>query len=288
MSISAELGAEKLVDLPAGQVEYRERGSGRPVVFVHGLLTNGDLWRKVVPAVADAGYRCITPDWPFGGHRIPVPDADLTPAGVGDLMGEFLAALELNDAVIVGTDTGGGMTQMLMERHPQRIGGVVLTPSDSLEVFPPKMFGYLPLSVRIPGFVWLMAQALRIRALHHLPMLFGWLTKRGFPPHVMDSFLTPMRRDAAVRADFTRFVAPMHRRHLLAAAEHFAQFRRPVLLAWSIEDRIFPISLAHRLERLLPNARIEPIEDSYTFVAEDQPDLLARHIIEFAGAGAAA
>jgi pimeloyl-ACP methyl ester carboxylesterase len=52
-------------------------------VFVHGLLVNANLWRKVVPLVADAGFRCIAPDWPLGAHRAPMPaDADLTPSGV--------------------------------------------------------------------------------------------------------------------------------------------------------------------------------------------------------------
>ena len=50
-----------------GTIRYRERGEGEPIVFVHGLLVNGDLWRKVVPRLADR-YRCIAPDWPLGSH----------------------------------------------------------------------------------------------------------------------------------------------------------------------------------------------------------------------------
>ena len=45
---------------------------------------------------------------------------------------------------------------------------------------------------------------------------------------------------------------------------------------------MFPIALAHRLAAVLPDARVEPIEDSYTFVPEDQPDRLAELIVEFA------
>jgi hypothetical protein len=43
MSVSAELGELKQVDLAQGTVRYRERGTGEPIVFVHGLLVNGDL-----------------------------------------------------------------------------------------------------------------------------------------------------------------------------------------------------------------------------------------------------
>ena len=57
MSLSSELGERKEVALTQGTVRYRERGSGEPIVFIHGLLVNGDLWRKVVPQLA-ARYRC--------------------------------------------------------------------------------------------------------------------------------------------------------------------------------------------------------------------------------------
>ena len=65
MSITARLGEERTVDLPAGTIAYRERGEGPPVVFVHGVGVNGDLWRNVAPELA-SDHRCIVPDLPFG------------------------------------------------------------------------------------------------------------------------------------------------------------------------------------------------------------------------------
>ena len=52
----------KTVELSAGTIRYRDEGDGPPIVFVHGALVNGLLWRKVVPPLAAAGYRCIVPD----------------------------------------------------------------------------------------------------------------------------------------------------------------------------------------------------------------------------------
>jgi pimeloyl-ACP methyl ester carboxylesterase len=79
MARSETLGTVHEVDLPMGRIRYHQRGQGPPVVFVHGLLVNADLWRAVVPPVAQAGYRCIAPDWPLGAHQLPVPAADLSP-----------------------------------------------------------------------------------------------------------------------------------------------------------------------------------------------------------------
>jgi pimeloyl-ACP methyl ester carboxylesterase len=288
MSISTALGDEHVATLPSGRVRYRALGTGAPVVFVHGLLTNGDLWRRVVPVVAGAGHRCLTPDWPLGSHSEPMPHADLTPPGVASVIAEFLEALDLSDVTVVANDTGGAITQILMTRHPERIGRVVLTSSDSYERFFPPVFGFLPRAARVPGFVWLLAQTLRVRALHRLPLTFGWLAKRPVPAYVAASYLMPSRRDAAVRRDLRRFLRAVHRRHTLAAAEALPGFDRPVLLAWSAEDRLFPTSLARRLTEALPDARLELIDDSYTFSPEDQPLALADLVVDFVRDHAAA
>jgi pimeloyl-ACP methyl ester carboxylesterase len=287
MSRSGELGGVREVDLPGGRIRYRERGDGPPVVFVHGLLVNADLWRHVVPAVADAGYRCLAPDWPLGSHELPVPDADLSPPGVADLVAAFLERLDLDDVTIVANDTGGGITQILLTRHPERIGRVVLTPSDSFERFFPPVFSFLPPLARLPGSTWLLTQTLRLRALHRLPITFGWVAKRPVPADVVDSYLTPSRDDAAIRADLRRFLCGVHNRYTLAAAEELPRFGKPVLLAWASEDRLFPIGLAHRLAALLPKATIRAIPDSYTFVPEDQPERLTQYVLEFLSSAAA-
>jgi pimeloyl-ACP methyl ester carboxylesterase len=286
MAHSQALGTVHEVDLPAGRIRYHRRGQGPPVVFVHGLLVNADLWRGVVPLVAAAGYCCITPDWPLGAHELPVPHADLSPPGVAALVAAFLDRLDLDEVTVVANDTGGAITQVLMTNHPERIGRVVLTSCDSLERFFPPVFAPLPKLARIPGSMWWLAQLLRVRALQRLPFTFGWVAKRPLPPDVVDSYLLPCRRDAAVRHDLRRFLRGVHRRHTLAAARALPQFTKPVLLAWAAEDRLFPPSLARRLAALLPHATVATIQDSYTFVPEDQPEVLARLVVDFARAHA--
>jgi pimeloyl-ACP methyl ester carboxylesterase len=287
MARSEALGAFHEVDLPQGRIRYRERGDGPPVLFVHGLLVNADLWRAVVPAVAQAGFRCIAPDWPLGSHEVPVPDADLSPPGVAALIAAFLDQLDLREVTIVANDTGGGITQILMAERPERVARVVLTPSDSLERFFPPVFAFLPRLACVPGSMWLLAQVLRARTLHRLPFTFGWVTKRPIGAETMESYMLPSRRDPAIRHDLGRFLRGVDNRHTLAAARSLPRFTGPVLLAWAEEDRLFPLELAHRLDALLPEATVVTIEDSYTFVPEDQPEVLARLVVHFARSHAA-
>ena len=86
----------KEIGVPQGTIRYRDTGSGEPIVFVHGLLVNGRLWRKVTPPLEDE-FRCIVPDLPLGSHMSPVAEAtDLSPPGVARIVSDLLDALELD------------------------------------------------------------------------------------------------------------------------------------------------------------------------------------------------
>jgi pimeloyl-ACP methyl ester carboxylesterase len=210
-------------------------------------------------------------------------DADLSPPGLASLIGAFLGALDLSDVTLVANDTGGALVQVLMARRPERVSRVVLASCDALERFFPPAFRFLPIMARLPGSGWLLAQSLRPRVFHRLPITYGWLTHQPIPPEVMDSYLQPARRSAGVRRDVRRFLRAVHCRHTLAAAESFGAFHRPVLLAWGEDDRLFPMSLAERLAALLPDARVVSVAGARTFVPEDQPEMLAKLVAEFAG-----
>lgn len=269
------------LELGSGRVSYRETGSGPPVLFVHGLLVDGSLWRQVVPAVA-ARARCIVPDWPLGSHRTAMdPGADLSPRGVARLVGEFVERLGLDDVTVVANDSGGAICQLLVTERPERIGRLVLTPCDSFDNFFPPLFRPLQLAARVPGLLTAALQPLRIERLRRLPMAYGLLTKRPIPKAVTDAWLEPFLTDAEIRRDTRKFVQAVDSRDTLAAADLLPRFDRPALVAWASEDRVFGVESGRRLAKLMPQARLELIDDSYSFVPEDQPERLAELIGEF-------
>jgi pimeloyl-ACP methyl ester carboxylesterase len=275
------LGKEKTVALSGGHIAYAERGCGPVVVFVHGLLVNAHLWRKIVPLIADAGFRCIAPDWPLGAHRIPMPAADLSPPGVANLIAEFLAALDLDDVTIVANDTGGALTQILMASQPERVGRVVLTPCDAYEDFFPEPFTSMPKLVRLPGAVWLASRLLRLPVVRQQPSAYGWMAKRGIPSDILDSYVRPSFDSGQIRRDTKRFIAGVDNKHTLAAAEKLTDFGKPVLLVRAGDDRVFAASLFERLAAALPHAQLVTVADSYAYISEDQPSELATLIVDF-------
>jgi pimeloyl-ACP methyl ester carboxylesterase len=262
------------ITLPQGTISYRDTGAGRPVVFIHGLLVDGALWRKVTPLL-DGSARSIAPDLPLGSHRTAMnADADVTPHGVARLVGDFLAALDLEDVTLVGNDTGGLISQLVALDHGERVGRLVLTNCDCFEVFPPKEFVPMVKSAHIPGAVKAALAPMRAAAARRTVLAYGGLA-REIPDEVTAAWIEPARTDAAVRGDLIRFMKAVDKSISLDAAQRLPELRIPSLVVWAQDDRFFPRELGERLAATLPNARLEPIANSRTFVSEDEPEALA-------------
>src|SRR5262249_39276920 len=119
------------IQVTKGTIEYREEGKGPPVVLIHGALVNGRVWERLVPALS-GWARCIVPELPLGSHRIPMdPDADLTPPGIAKVISEFLDRLELTDVTLIGSDTGGALSQLVVASYSERISRLVLANCDA-------------------------------------------------------------------------------------------------------------------------------------------------------------
>ena len=269
------------VHLSQGTIRYREDGTGEPLLFVHGVVVNGDLWRKVVPRLSK-DFRCIAPDWPLGSHEIPMSaDADLSPPGLARLVVDFMDALGLETVTLVGNDTGGAVCQLVAAEYPDRVSRLVLTSCDLYDRFPPPVFKPLAALVKVPGATWLIAQSLRPRFAQRLPIAFGWVAKRHPEPEIVDSYLAPGRSSRGVRRDLGKVFGSVDARYTIEAARKLESFEKPVLLAWAAEDKLFPLEYAKRFAEAVPDGTLEEIGDSYTFIAEDQPERLADVIASF-------
>jgi pimeloyl-ACP methyl ester carboxylesterase len=265
-------------DTRHGPVVVRDTGGdGTPVLLVHALLVDADFYRRLWPLLVERGYRCLIPELPLGSHGEPLyDDADLTPTGLADLLAEVLDGLGVDRAHVVGVDTGGALSQLLMAHHRDRVGSVVLTACDAYDAFPPKSFGFLLAWLRLPGALWATGQSARLRVARRLGNL-SMLTHSGVEDATLRQWTEPLRR-TAIRHDLGKVLHDMDARYTLSAAEANRDFPRPVLIAWGDDDRAFPRRLAEQLDRDLPDSRLVTLPDCAAFAALDQPELLAELI----------
>jgi len=109
------------------RLAHLDEGEGAPVIFVHGEPTWSFLWRKVIPPVRDAGFRCVAPDLPGFGRSDKPSDLewysyDRHVAAVAALLED----LDLRGATVVVHDWGGPIGLRLAVEHPDRIERMVI------------------------------------------------------------------------------------------------------------------------------------------------------------------
>lgn len=271
------------VDVASGPIAYQDTGGDGPtLVFGHGLLMDGRQWRKVIPLLP--GYRCITPTLPMGAHTRPMKqDADLTETGVARILADFLDALELEDVTLVLNDWGGGQF-MITEGRDGRIARLVLASCTAFDNYPPEPARPAALLCRLPGGGWLLSRMFGTRFFRHSTRAYGAMSKSGLPDALYDEWFRPAVENAAIRRDLVKFAtgAPSRSR-LLELSEEMRTFDRPVLVVWARDDLMMPLDHADQLVELYPNATKLVVEDSWTLIPEDQPELMAQALRDFVG-----
>lgn len=270
------------VELSAGPIEYEDTGGDGPVLmFIHGLIMDGSVWRNVV-AELRGRYRCIVPTWPLGGHRKQMhPDADLSLIGLAKLIGELLEQLDLREVTLIQNDWGGAQI-FIGVGNPERVQRLVLTSCEAFDNYPPLPARTIAVAARIPGGLRAVMAVLNTQLGRRGPTMWGWMSKRPVPEDVIDAWFRPATVDRNIRRDLAKYVVSVPRRaELLDIAARSAEFTHPVLIVWAIQDRMMPLAHGHRLAELFPDARLVEIDDSYTLLSEDQPKKLTAAISDF-------
>ena len=112
------------------RLAHLDEGEGRPVIFMHGEPTWSFLWRKVIPPVRDAGFRCIAPDYAgFGRSDKPTDIGWYSYDRHVALAVKLLEELDVRGATMVVHDWGGPIGLRIAVEHAERIDRLVITDS---------------------------------------------------------------------------------------------------------------------------------------------------------------
>jgi pimeloyl-ACP methyl ester carboxylesterase len=265
------------VTLERATIEYRVSGPEDsphpPVVFIHGILVDSRLWDRVADGLARQGYRCYLPDLPLGSHTVPVnQSADLSPRSVATMINEFIETLGLEDVTLVGSDTGGGLCQLVIDDYPDSVGRLVLTNCDAFDKFPPFPFTLAFALLRGPVSIKVLFEQMRLRALRHSPLGYGLLVHPD--PQLTTSWLEPGRKDVRIRRDLAALLRAVAKTDLVDVSTRLHRFTKPVTVVWGQQDRAFTPALGRRLAALFADSTLIEVPDAKTFVSLDNPSVV--------------
>jgi pimeloyl-ACP methyl ester carboxylesterase len=226
------LDKEVTVDIHEGpEFRWLERGTGEPVVLLHGLMGQMQHWDAVLDALGD-GYRAIAPG-------LPVFHPDLRETSVGALgryVLRLLDALDVPRAVLGGNSLGGHVALRLALDHGDRVSGLVLTGSSGL--FERGFASGVP---HRPDRTWVRQKMEEV--------FFD-------PTLVTDGWVEDVHRTVTTAASALRVLRLARDARRDNLETRLGEIRVPTLLVWGRDDRITPPDVGERFRALIPDAHL--------------------------------
>jgi haloalkane dehalogenase len=260
------------VPIAAG-LAYREAGppDGPVALLVHGYPESSYMWRDLMPALADAGWRSLAPD--LAGMGDSVPDPPGTWERHADSIERFRVELGIERCVPVLHDWGGLIGLRWVCEHPDAVDALVISASG---FFPDGKWHGLAQAMRTPGTgEELLAGTTR----EGLAAMLGSVSA-GIDDSAIDEYWKAYADDTRRQGQLD-FYRSMDFEKIAPYDGKLAALGVPVLLVFGGQDPFVSPATAHRFERDLPDTDLVLIEDAGHFVWEDAPERCAEALRSF-------
>ena len=264
------------------RLAHLDEGEGTPVVFLHGEPTWSYLWRKVIPPVRDAGFRCLAPDLAGFGRSDKPTDVDwYSYDGHVALTARLLEDLDVRGATMVVHDWGGPIGLRLAIEMAERIDRLVILDT-----------GLATGRQRMTD-AWLAFRDFVART-EDLPIgfLVRGACKKDPGDEVIAGYEVPFP-DPASKAGARAFplLLPTSPDAPGAAAgqralEGLREDRRPTLILWADSDPVLPFSVGEQFAASIGRPPPRKIDEAGHFLQEDQGPQIGSLIAEWLLAGA--
>jgi len=254
------------------QMRWLEHGQGYPVVFVHGIPTSPELWRKVIPRLR--GGQALA--WEMVGYGASIPAGrgrNISVAKQADYLAAWLEQLGTERAVLVGHDLGGGVVQIAAARYPRLCAGLLLTNAIGYDSWPiPEVK-----AIRAAGSLVKRLPNPVLKVMHGALFLLG----HDHPRTAVESFHLHWRNYARHHAAsaFVRQVRSLDVRDTLAVQNALPSFNVPARIVWGTADQFQKIRYGKRFAYDL-GAPLRRIRGGKHFTPEDHPEAVAHSINE--------
>lgn len=272
------LGAGRTVALSAAEVHVYDVGrpDGPAVVFLHGFLTSAVTWRQIWPTLADR-YRVVLVDLP-GSGRSPDPRGEWSADRAADLLAELLAALDLDEATVVGSQLGGSLAAWLAARHPERVSRLVVMAAGALGETTNNLTLFRLLAAPLLG---------RVVTRLFPAGLFAtkWAAAHGPghrpDPEMVAAYHRQLRQRGPAMARFGLGIRRSYGPDFEVLAGPLAGSTVPTLLLFGAEDRQVPPSTGERFAELLPRSRLVLLPGCGDFPQEERPAEVGAALVDF-------
>ena len=260
MSDSAHATLARSSDL----LYFNERGSGPPLLLVHGVMITGDMFEPVVEHFA-MRHRVIVPDLRGHGRSRQLPPPYTATQLASDLV-HLLDHLDIDSTALFGYSQGGAIAQQLALDHPRRCKRLVLACTYA--------FNMATRREKLEG--------------HLVPLLLNLLGMRRFARLVVSRGLKQVGRERAgwvesLIADQTRelMVSAWKAAMAFDSRRRLAEITCPTLIVAGSNDEAVPLHHARMLHDGITGSQLVIVAGADHALIWARPDQLVSIVDEF-------
>lgn len=269
-------GLWKTAQVGSIRASYVEEGSGFPVVLLHGFGGSAFDWRHLRPRLAQAGFRVITPDMLGAGYTEKPADLPYTIQEQARFVRELLALLGVERAVVGGNSYGGGVSLMLAIEYPDLVERLVLV--DCL-CFRHEMPWFVRAG-RIPLLPTVAFYAVPPRIAAYRALALCYERDEEIETAVRDEYAHEFSFEGT-RGALLEMLGDIVAGEPQQFEERLGKIRQPALILWGENDIVIPLELGQKLDRVLPDSRLEVIARSGHIPNQEDPDSVSQIVLEF-------
>jgi len=272
----------KYVNVDGVNLRYIKVGQGPPLVLLHTLRTQLDMFQKVIPALSQH-FEVYVLDYPGHGFS-DIPDVQYTPELFIKSVAGFLEQVNVENATVVGESIGGSIALVLAARHNPRVRRVIaVNPYDydaGRGLRRSSGLANLVFGLNDVPVVGATVTRLRQYSIFERIMEGGVAHKDALPQALLRELYEVGNRPGHYRA-FMSLVA--HWPDWEKARAEYNKIDVPALLVYGDHDWSHPEEREAN-HRAIPGAQITIVKDAGHFLCLDAPEELTQIILNFAHA----
>ncbi len=270
---------DQYLQIGASRVRYRSAGTtGSVVICIHGIGRSLEDWSENMAALGER-YRVFALDL-LGCGLSDKPDMPYTTPFLAKFVQDFMQALNLEKAILIGNSMGGAVALEFAFTYPTMLERLVLVAPAGMGTKGAKFLGLCSL----PILGEILTQPSRASAKQTLKALFAnpalqtaTRAKRDYElakqPGASKAFLKMLRFMTTNKGLKPAFYNPM--------LERMPSLKASTLVIWGQQDHILPVEYAPVPTRLIPNAKLEIYNPCGHFPMLEKAKEFNQHVLEF-------
>jgi len=262
------------IDVDGVKIHYQEKGTGTPLVLLHGYTSSTYSWKDVFEPLSKSFHVIAVDLKGFGLSE--KPDGDYTRRAQATLVAHLLAQLNIEKAWLCGNSMGGEVALNVAVANPQRVAGLILIDSAGVEV--PGSGSLAPSYLLIPvvGRV-LTALALRSDKLVREGLEKSFYDRSKITNDRVAAYYLPLKTRggqlAALRARTQAGQFPVE--------PELGRINVETLILWGAQDALIPVAAGHKLHALIKRSKLVTFENCGHLPQEETPARVVDEITQF-------